>query len=131
MSYFLLFILFAALLWPLWRRWLFRFMQRRAEDYLRRSMGMPSRKEEQRARRKASRPASRPDDTSGFAFRARRRGEPGPFDAPERIVPPEYAEDVKFTEYRDFGTGPVSSGRKVEFRCESQVEDVDFVEIRP
>ena len=46
----LIIIIILLLLWPWIVKWTKKFMMRRAEDALRRAMGMPSRKEEERMR---------------------------------------------------------------------------------
>lgn len=118
------------MLWPLiWRgisALLRRFMARRAEDMMRRMMGMPSRKEEKRRKRGAkthnqysSRVYSEP---AGQSYRS---------DDPARMMK-KVAEDVEFTEIREF-----ESKTTVDFDpktnklvVEEQVSDVEFTEIK-
>lgn len=106
-------------------RWFNGFMQRRAEDALRRMMGMPSRKEERKARKRAERESGKNfDSRADSRSRDSRRGSDG------HIIPPEYAEDVEFTEFRDFSASTQSSGgTDVEYH-ESQVEEAEYVEIK-
>lgn len=126
----LIIIALLFLLWPYIVRWLQRYMTRRAEDMFRRMAGQPTRKEEQRAQRKQRNASShnRHNDSRG------ERPQP-----PRNPVHPakmmnEVAEDVEFTEIREYsestlevGTGPK---RQQRIYRESQVEDARYTEIK-
>lgn len=150
MGYVLLVLFILLLTWPLWRGWFYRFMQRRAEDTIRRMMGLPSRKEEQRRRKAEERRQGRvrSEDRNGSASatssgpRSRRRTYTYSSSG-GHIIPPEYAVDVEFTEIKEFrqteinGSEPPRGGfgRRKASACateytESQVEDVEFTEIK-
>lgn len=130
---FLILLIIFFLCLPLIRRWFAGFMRRRAEDFLRRQMGMPPRpgsREERRRQREDN-----GDRTYANQHRSRYRHQSsGP------IIPREYAEDVEFVEYKDYsGTTVVSGtpdpsdgkrGRKETFKVESQVSDVEWEEIK-
>ena len=138
MGYIFLFILILVLAWPLWRRWFYSFIQRRAEDTLRKMMGMPSRKEEAR-RKKAEESRQKRQRASSSASYGRRSSASyyGNSDS-SHIIPPEYAEDVEFSEVREFRQTEINgteSGRRHKSDrnstvVESQVEDVEFIEIK-
>lgn len=132
MAYLFLIILVIVLLWPFLRPYLMRFMSHRAEDMVRRRMGMPSRKEEEKLRKQSQ--EKRSSRQSG-----RYSAQSGP------IIPHEYAEDVDYTEIRDYSQTDVnvtdnstqthtsrhrSFFRHTSHSVESQVEDAEFTEIR-
>lgn len=111
---------------PLLQRW----MMHRMEDRFRRMAGMPSRKEEKRQRGKAkARRGAAPDAGESFY-----RHGPGPRRR-EPIIPPEYAEDVEFVEIKSYSEETVvtDDGKvttRVEYTEETQIEDVQFEEIK-
>lgn len=120
----ILVILFVAGPWimRLLRPWLARMAARRMERYFRSAMGMPpppgnSRKKKQPA--------------SGTGS-SRRRRNPYAGNGERHIIPPEYAEDVDFTEYKDFSETKVSgqSGGQRSIHAESQVEDAEWEMIK-
>lgn len=124
----ILLIIFIAipLLWqfisPLFQRWLMGKM----EDRFRHMAGMPSRKEEKRARRRRS-PGS-----GSASSRQTRNAHPK---SHEPIIPKEYAEDVEFVEYVSYSETTVEEhvepdGSKTRVVTESQIEDAEFVEIK-
>lgn len=125
----LIVIILFIILWPRIWRWLSpylaRWAQRRTEDYLRRSMGMPPR--DKSRGKKSDKESSRQQSSggSGFSFRSRRK-------ASEPLIPKEYAEDVSFTEIRSYSedTRMESDGEGVRFRTESQVSDAEILEIK-
>lgn len=123
--YFVIFLLAFILIWLLFgnriKEWLRNLMYRKMEDAIRAQMGMPSRKEEKR-RQRAAAGAARNDSAGRPGSRRRRR--PG-----ESIIPEEYAEDVEFTEYKDFSATERKYGSS-DYRVEEQVEDVEYTEIR-
>ncbi|MCH5228566.1 MAG: hypothetical protein J1F12_01045 [Muribaculaceae bacterium] len=123
----ILIVVFFWLIWPVISRWLKRKAMERAEDYMRKSMGMPPRDK----KRKDSKSS---DNTySGENFYQRRRRNPfGPDRyTKEPIIPKEYAEDVEFTETKDFSA---SESRKDQASTqtyhESQISDVEWTEIK-
>ncbi|MCM1369532.1 MAG: hypothetical protein NC204_04085 [Candidatus Amulumruptor caecigallinarius] len=128
----MLYLIFALILlwlcWPLIRRLVQAFMMRRAEDMLRRMMGMPSGKEQRRReRRNNSRNSSARQGARQDSSRWHRA--PGQ-DAAEMLK--AVAEDVEFVEYKEFEseeTAAANTRQKRRFR-EEQVSDVEYVEIR-
>lgn len=131
----IIFVVIPILIRPL-RPYLQRWMAGKMEDQLRRRMGMPTRKEEQRMRREAERRASSPaGDESAYTARqsaSRRRRRTQRHSGP--IIPKEYAEDVEFTEIKTFeqteihGTG--NDGKEEREWHESQIEDAEYVEVK-
>lgn len=131
----LVFFVVMPLLLRFLRPYIQRWLMGRMEDAMRRRMGMPTRKEEERMRREASRSGSSASssrasrDTSDTYSRQRqysyRRGHGDP------IIPKEYAEDVEFTEVKTYSQTDISGGdvSHGEYH-ESQVEDAEYVEIK-
>ena len=120
MSVFFAILIIVILLWPLISKWLRGFMARRAEDMLRRMAGAPTRKQEQKARRKREKEqrAQKPPTPPG----------PKPTDLMREV-----AEDVEFTEIKDFSSTTIETENgRYEQRTyrESQVEDVKFTEVK-
>jgi len=118
------------------------FASRRAEDYIRRHMGMPPRpgsREEKRQRRQTERSA-RADRSEGYGYAGSRERAYGSHDDGS-VIPREYAEDVEFTEYKDFseetevtgtesGMGRFRRRHKTEeIPVENQVSDAEWEEI--
>lgn len=110
------------------------------EDFIRHQMGMPSRKEEKKARKRAQREQeaysnahNRSRNTYGYNNNSYSRNEP--------IIPKEYAEDVEFVEIKEFSQTeipdpPEKKSKWSTFRAshtsikvERQVEDADFTDI--
>ncbi|MBD5369773.1 MAG: hypothetical protein HDR80_08090 [Bacteroides sp.] len=113
------------------KAWLQGMMIRRMEDSIRKGMGMPSRKEEEKARRRAEKEARKHTagaSPSGSASAA--------YSAPTgHIIPPEYAEDVEYTEYREYSetidiTAAREAGGNTRVKVESQVSDAEYIEIK-
>lgn len=136
MGFFLIFLLLICLMWP-WigprlSRWFRGFMTRRAEDAVRRMMGMPSRKEEERARRRASGAAGRKErDRQSSAGRGTGRRHPRPTeDAAEMLK--SVAEDVEFTEIKEFESTEIGEDKTSGTRVwsEEQVSDVEYTEFK-
>lgn len=137
MGIFLIILIIVIACWPWISRWLKQFLARRAEDYLRKATGMPPRpgsREEKRQQRASSRQtySSSQDNFSDSAYgrssRQRRRTRNG---YKEPIIPPEYAEDVEFVETKSFSETTIGdSGRQIRQFHESQVSDVEWVEIK-
>ena len=125
----ILIVLFFWLVWPALSRWLKRKALERAEDYMRASMGMPP-----RDKKKKKYGAS--DRESGDTFYQRNRRNPfGPdryTNTNEPIIPKEYAEDVEFTETKDYSAteSRVRNGDKVENYHESQISDAEWTEVK-
>lgn len=106
-------------------QWFKGFMARRAEDAMRRMMGMPSRKEERRARKEAQQRAERFHSAGGHTYNPRRDNGP--------IIPGEYAEDVEFVEIKEYSeTTRIHADEQEagEVYHESQVEEADYIEIK-
>ena len=103
-----------------------RYAARKAEDMLRRSMGMPPRSEERKERRQrysASPGADRQTARNAYS----RRRDDGP------IIPPEYAEDVEFVEIKEFddaAAGAHGDADTVTYTSESQITDAEWEEIK-
>lgn len=125
----ILIVVFFWLVWPAISRWLKRKALQRAEDYMRASMGMPPRDKKNKARDKFNSYSSSRGSYSGNKRR-------NPFGADrysnEPIIPKEYAEDVEFTETKDFSETEhfrhdTSTG---ETYHESQISDAEFIEIK-
>lgn len=110
-------------------------MANRAEDYIRKTTGMPPRPGSREARRQEK---ARPTDSGSPNARGgqrdpRSRGRQyyRPGDGP--IIPKEYAEDVEFTETIDYSettiAGDDARGRTAVYH-ESQVSDVEWEEVK-
>lgn len=120
----LVIIIALFLLWPRIIRWLRpviqRWMMRRVENYVRKAAGMPPRQE---ARKKRS---PRPADSQPW----QRAERPAPMREPH-LIPPEYAEDVEFTETVEYSSdrniASDAPGKRV--RNENQVSDAEWEEI--
>lgn len=113
--------------------WIRGFMARRAEDAMRRMMGMPSRKEEQRARRRAEKAArsGKTDQSARYAGRQSTRSGNTSNNGP--IIPKEYAEDVEYVEIKSYSesTEIHADPKKGEtIYHESQVEEAEYIEIK-
>lgn len=123
MGVFLIILVAIFLLWPWIVKWLRGYMARRAEDMMRRMAGMPPRKEEERRRREQNRERR--------SERKRREAERRAEDGLRSMR--EYAEDVEFTEVREFSEstiiGQEESGKRRVY-SESQVSDAEYTEIR-
>lgn len=124
----ILIVLFFWLVWPSISRWLKRKAMERAEDYVRSSMGMPP-----RDKKKRKKEGGFGGYRSGYDQRERRN----PFGADrytdEPLIPKEYAEDVEFTETKDYSsseTHTTPSGVKKETYNESQISDAEWTEVK-
>lgn len=118
----LILVLVLPYLWRLLRPYIARWAQRRAENMLRRAMGM-SPHSKQNDRKHAFR-------TSADNRRESSRRHHAP-DGP--LIPKEYAVDVDFTEIHSYSEETVISDAgdgRVKFRTESQVSDAEIIEIR-
>ena len=105
-------------LFRLLRPLLLRWLQRRAERYMRQAMGMPPGGDDRRQR------SSRQSDAGSYTRRRRHSSRRGP------VIPKEYAEDVEFTEIRSYSEErEIGGSGKVSFVTESQVSDAEIIEI--
>ena len=121
----ILVVVFFWVIWPYIARWLKRKAMERAENYVRASMGMPPRDKKKR----------KSEDTSSYAggyYQQRERRNPfGEHSyTREPIIPREYAEDVEFTETKDFSqTTRTTETRETRYH-ESQISDAEWTEIK-
>lgn len=120
---FLIFLLIIALLWPLLMKWFRSFMAHRAEDFIRKMTGQPSRREERKQRRAEERKA----DTTSSGYRRPRRFR-HPADHLKKV-----AEDVDYSESVDYSE-PTSldndTKREQRIYREEQIEDVKYTEVK-
>lgn len=109
-------------------------MARRAEDYLRRATGMPPRpgSRDEKRQQKTSRQTSGASGGRANAYSRRSRQQKRSYRDPnEPIIPREYAEDVEFVETRSYSETTIGAdGPAPRQYNESQVSDVEFVEIK-
>ena len=135
----IVFVILIVLLvcWPWISRFVTRmvsqFMARRAEDMMRRMMGMPSRKEERRKRRSRESAHKHGDggenfysDGSADAGKRRHRRPAYSVAALLRSV----AVDVEYVEIREFSPPFMDDGSRFKLVYEEQVSDVEYTEIR-
>ena len=110
--------------------WIRAFMARRAEDMIRKMAGMPTRKEEQRrAKEKARKEKAQSSRTAGR--KSNRATTAAPEQAHRRMQ--EYAEDVEYTEIREFESVEIATEThdgKRRVVVESQISDVEYTEIK-
>lgn len=107
--------------------WFGRFMAGRAEDMMRRMMGMPSRKEEKRRARKNRKTGKEKNRTySGASENAPSRS------APAAEMMQSVAVDVQYTEIKEFDSTTIveDDGKSASVYHEEQVTDVEFIEIK-
>lgn len=127
MGIFLIILIVIFLLWPVISRWLRGFMARRMEDVARRMMGMPSRGEEQRARKKARQSGSK----SAKSSKTRRHRAPRQHASD---LMQSVAVDATYTEVKEYSDDTTihPDGSRTEQRTyrEEQVSDVEFKEIK-
>lgn len=134
----LLVILFLLIVMrPMLQRWvgpmLHRWAMGKWEDNMRRMAGMPTRKEERKARKRA-----RKREKSGAeAFRraaggSRTSSRSAGYTGADTLQ--AYAEDVEFTEVKAFSRevkiGVTESGGKEKIIVEEQIEDAEYIEIK-
>lgn len=137
MIYVLIIIIALCLLWP-WIQpriasWIWRYVDRRKEDILRRMMGMPTRAQEKHARKEAEKAASRKSAANPFFSSRRRRGprrHPAPSEpASQRLR--AVAVDVEYVEIKEFESTRIAEGhREQRVYREEQVQDVEFTEYK-
>lgn len=114
-------------LWRWLKPYFFSWAQRRTEDYVRKSMGMPPRDKSRSRQSNAYNSSSYSSSSSSSSYGRRRpRYHSGP------IIPKEYAVDVEYTEIRSYSSEEViaSDGKNVRYSVESQVSDAEILEIR-
>lgn len=130
MTLFFIIILLIILFWPWISRWIQRYMARRAEDMVRRMAGMPSRKEEERRRKQQQKEYQR-RQTQEESFHRQYRYTPQDTDGVKSMQ--EYAEDVEFTEIKEYSENTVfeqDDKEHTRIYRESQVSDVEFTETK-
>lgn len=131
MEVFLIILLVLFVLLPLLRRWLqplfVRYARRKAEDFIRRQMGVPPVSKEERKARRRQEKARREGNFYGNV-----RGSYGA-DTEDSVIPKEYAEDVEFVEIKEFSQEEIASDRKGntsrEYYHETQISDAEWEEI--
>lgn len=133
-------ILILIIIWMLFGTRISYWMQRKLmetmEDRVRRAMRMPTGKEERKRNREA-RKAERKNE-GRFHHPDEKRSDRNPYHSrPNSILPKEYAEDVEFTEYKEFHSSTTldetlttKNGEKVTFRIEEQVSDAEYIDIK-
>ena len=129
MTFFIIIILLVVL-WPWITKWVKGFMSRRAEDAIRRMMGMPSRKEEQRRRKESERKQASTSQRNKRTAAAQER-EADRREAVRSMK--ENAVDVEYTEYKEYSQTEISvenADGKTRIYTESQVTDAEFGEIK-
>lgn len=129
MGIFLIILILIFLFWPWIVKWFRGFMARRAEDALRRMMGMPSRKEERRRAQAAGR-----GDSGGRKSASRANAYSQHHESVSvAAVMRQYAEDVEYTEYHEYSSEEIiGEGVRVKTHREyheSQISDAEYVEI--
>lgn len=108
-----------------------QYMAHRAEDMMRRMMGMPSRKEERSRRRREETESHTRTSSRGAGGQSRegaRRHRRPSFDVAELLR--SVAVDVEYVEIREFASTVISGGAGMRLVYEEQVSDVEYVEIR-
>ena len=122
----ILIVVFFWLIWPAISRWLKRKAMERAEDYMRKSMGMPPRDKSKKRKQ------SNDFQQQNSSYNRQRRNPFGPDKYnDEPLIPKEYAEDVEFTETKDFSSSETANhSKKTESYHESQISDVEWTEIK-
>ena len=96
---FIIIVLLIVVFWPWITKWIKGFLSRRAEDAIRRMMGMPSRKEEQRRRKEQEKEQRHNTYTDNAYSRTERSHEAARRDAVKAMK--EYAVDVEYVEIRE------------------------------
>lgn len=132
MGIFFIILIIIFICWPWITKWLRGYMARRAEDMVRRMAGMPSRKEEQKRRREQERQQQRNGYSAG-STRGRNRASANGKDTDSIRSMQEYAEDVEFTETKEYSETEIieddGKGNRRVYR-ESQVSDAEYIEIK-
>ena len=114
---------------PMFRRWAMGKM----EDNMRRMAGMPTRKEERKARKRAGQRERKGAENFRKAAAGKRKGASGEGSAAPSSLQ-AYAEDVEFTEVRAFSRevkiGITEEDGKEKVVVEEQIEDAEYIEIK-
>lgn len=120
---FVIVILLLILLWNLLKgpvaRWVSKFIAHRTEDAVRRMMGMPTRKEEQKRRKEAEKRA--------------RRGKGGASkEHHPAVLMKRVAEDVEYTEFTEYERTEIieDDGKTRRVIVEEQISDAEYIEIK-
>lgn len=125
----ILIVVFFWLIWPAISRWLKRKAMEKAEDYMRSSMGMPP-----RDKKKKKTESYQNVKSQDSYYNQRQRRNPFGQDSygKEPLIPKEYAEDVEFTETKDYSDNEthIHSSQKVETYHESQISDAEWTEVK-
>lgn len=132
MTVFIILILIPLALWllrPLIQKWIYRTLERKVEDMFCKATGMPPHDKKQRSNNAA-------DDDTSYSTGYRTSSHHADYgyeqhDGP--IIPREYAEDVEFTEYRDYSSDTsirTSDTGEESIVIEKQVTDVQWEEIK-
>lgn len=132
MGTFLIILIILFVCWPWITKWTGRwfrgFMSRRAEDMMRRMMGMPSRKEEKRRRSAGGGKRDYHRQWQSAGGRSYRR----PPRENAATLMKSVAVDVEYTEIKEFNSASfvTDDGRNVRIVTERQVSDVEYTEIK-
>lgn len=122
MGWWIIFFLFLAVIffWPQISAWLQRAAIRKAEKMFREAAGMPPRSKEKSSNRQHA-------QKQGFRTSHQRyRSDYSP-----HIIPPEYAEDVEFTEIRTYSEDVFrKKGEEIRVKQENQVSDAEWEEVK-
>lgn len=123
----LLIIFFAIWLAMPWiRRRIHQIMLNKAEDMFRQAAGMPPREKKKKRRTADNAQAQAENNRRNYGYNY------GYGYEDESIIPKEYAEDVEYTEYKDYSSETVINRTDDTVRVEQQeqVSDVEYIEIK-
>lgn len=109
-------------------------MANRAEDAMRRMMGMPSRKEEKRRARERQRRAERGEPDDDRTRESYYDGGATATASHEKTsdMMQSVAVDVEYTEFKEYSSETIIDGGdgKTRVKTEEQVSDAEYVEIK-
>lgn len=131
MGIFLIILIIVVLCWPWISRYISRmvsnFMSHRAEDMMRRMMGMPSRKEERKNARRRDNAEKKSGTYSGRSRAHRHNGATHPAQLLKSV-----AEDAEYVEIKEFDSTTIveDDGATRRIYHEEQVSDVEYTEIK-
>lgn len=121
----LVFVLYAVwLCLPYIRRYMQRKAAERMAKILRQAMGMPEENPDQRQKRRTKKRPAEQWQKAQADMRDSRYGYAG-----SRKIPQEYAEDVEYTEFKEYSHAETDADG-VRYEVEQQVTDVEWEEIR-
>lgn len=126
-------LLLILVLGPVLRRWFAPMLQRwmigKMEDRVRRMAGMPTRKEERKARKRQGNTRNGAPGEAAAGKRSYGSRRYRSFSSTVGFL--RYvAEDVEFTEIKEFdGDREIGHKIKVEYTLEEQIEDAEFEEL--